>query len=231
MDNILSKALREFTTGPLNQLLVNMGGKDGDRVEAELSKFNRREPCWSESPNGILMPDDNVAKTMDAVARLSAKGYLDTSFDDRAVHPLIIRSLPKKQAFDRYRKSGDGNTRVWDELEQHMPYQKPKAQLLLVMNMKFRCAIESDDALGEMEELDVQPFLGEWLIQYGCAYPDHQKKNPLIALGTQFDVVGAPRAPVLGVNDDGERSLSAELLGDSWVDWYRFLVVRKGLVL
>lgn len=46
MENILSKALREFMNGPLNQLLVNMGGKNGERVESELNKFNRQEPCW-----------------------------------------------------------------------------------------------------------------------------------------------------------------------------------------
>lgn len=46
MDTMLSKALREFLTGPLGQLIVNMGGKDGAIVEEELKKFNRREPCW-----------------------------------------------------------------------------------------------------------------------------------------------------------------------------------------
>ena len=47
MENMLSKALREFTTGPLNQLIVNLGGQDGDQWEEELKKFLRKEPCWS----------------------------------------------------------------------------------------------------------------------------------------------------------------------------------------
>lgn len=46
MDNILSKALREFTTGPLNQLIVNLGGHDGDQWEQQLKRFLRKEPCW-----------------------------------------------------------------------------------------------------------------------------------------------------------------------------------------
>ena len=45
--NMLSKALREFTTGPLNQLIVNLGGQEGDQWEEELKKFLRKEPCWS----------------------------------------------------------------------------------------------------------------------------------------------------------------------------------------
>ncbi len=46
MDIMLSKALREFTTGPLNQLIVNLGGQDGNQWEEELKKFLRKEPCW-----------------------------------------------------------------------------------------------------------------------------------------------------------------------------------------
>jgi len=46
MNNMLSKALREFMTGSLKQLIVNLGGEDGDRWEEELKRFNRKEPCW-----------------------------------------------------------------------------------------------------------------------------------------------------------------------------------------
>lgn len=46
MDTMLSKALREFTTGPLNQLIVNLGGQDSNQWEEELKKFLRKEPCW-----------------------------------------------------------------------------------------------------------------------------------------------------------------------------------------
>lgn len=48
MDNMLSKALREFTTGPLNQLIVNLGGKDGDQWEKEFNRFLRKESCWNK---------------------------------------------------------------------------------------------------------------------------------------------------------------------------------------
>lgn len=49
MDTMLSKALREFTAGPLNQLIVNLGGQDGDQWERELKQFLRKEPCWTNS--------------------------------------------------------------------------------------------------------------------------------------------------------------------------------------
>lgn len=43
---ILFTALREFTTGLLNQLLVNLSGQDGSTWYEELKKFLRKEPCW-----------------------------------------------------------------------------------------------------------------------------------------------------------------------------------------
>ena len=42
----LFTALREFTTGLLNQLLVNLAGQDGQSWLEEFKKFLRREPCW-----------------------------------------------------------------------------------------------------------------------------------------------------------------------------------------
>lgn len=47
MDTMLSKALREFMSGPLNQLIVNLGGQEGDQWEQQLKQFLRKEPCWT----------------------------------------------------------------------------------------------------------------------------------------------------------------------------------------
>lgn len=47
MNRQLSTALREFITGPLNQLIVNLGGQDGDQWEQQFKQFLRKEPCWT----------------------------------------------------------------------------------------------------------------------------------------------------------------------------------------
>lgn len=44
MDTILRKALR--ANGPLNRLIANLGGQDGDQWEQQLKQFLRKEPCW-----------------------------------------------------------------------------------------------------------------------------------------------------------------------------------------
>jgi hypothetical protein len=57
MDTMLSKALREFITGPLNQLIVNLGGRDSGLWTEELKKFLRKEPCW------VNNKDSQIAKS------------------------------------------------------------------------------------------------------------------------------------------------------------------------
>lgn len=47
MDTMLSKALRKFMTGPLKQLIVNLGGNESKLWEEELKKFLRKEHCWT----------------------------------------------------------------------------------------------------------------------------------------------------------------------------------------
>ncbi len=44
---MLFQELREFTTGLLNQLLVNLAGQDGQSWLDEFKKFLRHEPCWT----------------------------------------------------------------------------------------------------------------------------------------------------------------------------------------
>lgn len=65
MDAIISKALCEFTTGPLNQLIVNLGGQDGSQWEHELKRFLRKEPCWSN--NKVAQVIANLLKLVSTV--------------------------------------------------------------------------------------------------------------------------------------------------------------------
>lgn len=46
MDTMLSRALREFTSGPLNQLIVNLAGDKSEIWEKEFKRFLRQEVCW-----------------------------------------------------------------------------------------------------------------------------------------------------------------------------------------
>ena len=160
------------------------------------------------------------------LARIRDAGYLDTSFEGKEVHRLVIEPLTKEEALDRYKNSG-GKTWVWNELEKKMPYTIPTAETLDVMIINFNKDIGSDEAIAEMDKLGVRPLTYEELIQYGIAHPEHQKQKIFVGLGSKHTLDGNPRAPILGVNDDGERSLDAFHWGFGWVGRYRFPVVRK----
>ena len=54
-NTMLFTALREFTTGLLNQLLVNLSGQDGQTWLEEFKKFLRRETCWIETLESFFL--------------------------------------------------------------------------------------------------------------------------------------------------------------------------------
>jgi hypothetical protein len=91
MDTMLSKALREFMTGPLKQLIVNLGGENGSLVEEELKKFNRGEPCWVKA--------EEVVQQAQTAATEIAKRALT------AFKTLKIGGIPKKELASKVAKS------------------------------------------------------------------------------------------------------------------------------
>jgi len=105
MDTMLSKALREFMTGPLNQLIVNLAGQDGSLWEAELHKFNRKETCWpSERVSKALPKTSSQSLFVDVknvTLRASAKKLTAECFTNRLRYYSrdgdLDKWLPKSQ--------------------------------------------------------------------------------------------------------------------------------------
>jgi len=104
MNTMLSKALREFTTGPLNQLIVNLGGQDGDQWEQQLKQFLRKEPCWTNGQVTQVLVSTIVisATTIPFVA--NTRFVLNTNGNA----PVKISHLGG--AFTAWFLSGDGKT-------------------------------------------------------------------------------------------------------------------------
>ncbi len=163
------------------------------------------------------------------ISLLKENGYLDTSFEGKEVHQLVVLPLTKEEALDGYRNSG-GETSVWDELEEDAPYTTPEAKTLDVMIMDFfKKGIRRDEALAKMDTLGIRPLTYEELIQYGIAHPNQQKQKALVGLGSKHIISGEQCAPYLGMNgSDGSRFLATRpsfLLGLD--DKVRFLFTRK----
>jgi len=115
MNTMLSKALREFTTGPLNQLIVNLGGQEGDQWEEELKKFLRKEPCWS---NGQVAQAAEPKPTPSILELVSTVVVSATTSKFVAKEKFVVntkRNAPVKISavwdnFTSWFLSGDGKT-------------------------------------------------------------------------------------------------------------------------
>lgn len=162
----------------------------------------------------------------ETVKLLKNKDYLDTSFEGKETHPLVMRALTKKEALAEYKKAG-GGAFVWSELEENMPYVIPSPENLDVMVINFGEDVGSEWVLAEMNRLNVRPITYEELIQYSIANPEHQKQqHHLVALGTKYFFNGALRALELG-DTSGKRDLTPISLEGNLHEGCRFLVVRK----
>lgn len=90
MDTVLSKALREFTTGPLNQLIVNLGGQQGPLWEEEFKRFLRQEICWADQNMQKLLAERKELKRKIAELTGEPKPLYDHDFFFRARSGLYV---------------------------------------------------------------------------------------------------------------------------------------------
>lgn len=88
------------------------------------------------------------------------------------------------------------------------------------------CSISSEDAKSSAEVDGWHDAEAEHLLAFGAAFPDVQRKFPVIALGSVCEVDGFRYVPALW-NDYGKRYLGLNRWVGKWGSDYRFLRVRK----
>lgn len=86
--------------------------------------------------------------------------------------------------------------------------------------------IDSEDALARMKREGYRPANIFELLAFGIKYPDLQKENPIIALGSVVRLGGGRRVAGLG-RGSAERGLYLLWFDGSWRGQCRFLAVRK----
>ena len=130
MDTMLSKALREFTTGPLNQLIVNLGGQDSDQWEQQFKQFLRKEPCWTNGqitqgrgPKNTLSILELVSTVM--VPAITGKFVAREKFVRDTSRKARVKISYLGDNFTAWFLNGDGKTEDL-ESEQTLRYHKLK---------------------------------------------------------------------------------------------------------
>lgn len=94
----------------------------------------------------------------------------------------------------------------------------------------FDHSISSNDAIAIIRSADKarpwEPAETEHLLAFGAAYPDEQRKYPIVALGSVGEVSGCCCVPYLSGSGSG-RSLGLRRFDYGWDSRCRFLAVRK----
>jgi hypothetical protein len=87
-------------------------------------------------------------------------------------------------------------------------------------------SISSEDAKKESEAGGWSSAKAEHLFAFGEAFPEEQRKYPIVALGSVCEVRGSRRVLALW-DDGGKRGLGLSWWCGGWRPFCRFLVVRK----
>ena len=115
-----------------------------------------------------------------------------------------------------------------DVTEKHFPISgNGKAEVNLEL-VRLNKRISSKDAIVELKKLGTRPATLPELLAFGVAYPEEQRKLPIVALGSVWqDWDGDRCVPCLYCWVDGERSLDLYCFGGVWDEPDRFLAVRE----
>lgn len=87
--------------------------------------------------------------------------------------------------------------------------------------------MSTDQALAELDKMNLKPAGIQECLAFGEKYPDVQRQFPIIFLGSVWQGPRGDRScPYLG-RDGSERDLYLSWFDDGWIDICRFAGVRK----
>ena len=110
---------------------------------------------------------------------------------------------------------------------ERFPVKGESTQKLAVELVHFNRAISSENTIQELDAMGLRPATIEELLAFGAAFPDLQRKFPIVALGSSSIIRGNRLVPCLYEDDSMRRRLNLYWGDIGWDGYYRFLAVRK----
>ena len=110
--------------------------------------------------------------------------------------------------------------------DKNFPIEKHGHEEIESQLIHFDRNISSEDAIKELDKMDLRPANLAELLAFGAKYPDEQRKFPIVALGSVWRPVHARYVAYLW-SGSGSRELGLSWFDDDWHANYRFLAVRK----
>lgn len=141
--------------------------------------------------------------------------------------PLTLRitvdyslSLEQMIALGQYDSKND------DITAERFPVKGEGKKEVVVELVKYEENMSSDEVLADLDSKGLRPATHEELLAFGTAFPELQRKFPIVALGSVAEVYGLRYVLYLD-GDDSRRRLGLGWFDDVWYAGYRFLAVRK----
>lgn len=104
--------------------------------------------------------------------------------------------------------------------------EKGQAQLDIFL-LNFDRNISSEDAIKAMDAQSLRPAILEELLTLGIAFPDLQRQNSIVALGSTWRLPGGSESVPYLYGSGSLRGLSLAWFGGVWAPHWRFAAARK----
>lgn len=115
-----------------------------------------------------------------------------------------------------------------DITENHFPVKGVGKKEIVIELVHFNLILNSEDAIKEMTERGLRSATIEELLGLGAAYPDIQRKFPIVAIGSVWQGPDSGDRYVPCLNESAsERDLHLSWLDSGWYESWRFAAVRK----
>ncbi|MBO9714595.1 hypothetical protein [Sphingomonas sp.] len=136
-------------------------------------------------------------------------------------------SVPAGLAFEDRVARGDYGWRNPDLTEQRFPVTDAQVGEKALEIFHFRRSLSSEDAIREIRAAGFEPAETGDILAFGEAFPEAQRRHPVVGLGSVVEIDGKLSVPVLWF-DGEERTLDLIWYDGDWHRNYRFLGVRRG---
>lgn len=141
--------------------------------------------------------------------------------------PLVLRiTVDYSQTLEQMIVLGQYDWKNDDITVARFPVKGERKKEIVAELVKYESNMSSEAVLADIDKKGFRPATIEELLAFGAAFPELQRKFPIVALGSVAEVRDKRGVTYLG-RSDSNRYLGLGWFDDSWSACYRFLVVRK----
>jgi len=192
---------------------IVVAGEMYESITGQLFEIGRQ----LRQPNGYPFDPEKLKKHL--------QDAIEGKFDGVAsAFPVVVNYDQSVEVAVKAGKYGWSNS---DITTKHFPSQRKGTAEIEIILVHFNRAIESDEAVRELDKQGLRPAELPELLAFGAKYPDVQREFPVIALGSVWQDPAGNRHCASLRGDSGKRYLHLFWFDFRWIGRCRFAALRK----